>query len=87
MGFYYGPSQPPDEDGEGGFKETLLIVWAVFRVLAIPLGVIMGSVVGIVVVIWLFTLSVFAGLAAIALVAGAIVARGVWEAKHPPDLR
>jgi hypothetical protein len=35
---------------------------------------------------WLFVINGWLGLGALAVVAAALVARGVWEAKHPPDL-
>ena len=38
MSFYYGSNQPPDDQPPGGFKETMTIIFAVFRVLAIPVG-------------------------------------------------
>ncbi|MCC6382485.1 MAG: hypothetical protein IT304_08240 [Dehalococcoidia bacterium] len=87
MGFYYGPSGPePDEEKPGGLKEALYITWAVFRALALPLAVLLGGVAYLVLVFFLFTFSVWAGLAAILVVVAAVVARGVWEATHPPHL-
>lgn len=86
MGFYYGSSQPPDEDEPGSWKETFAIILVVFKVLALPLGIILGAVLGIFVTIWLFTVHVLLGLAVVLLLIGLVVARGIWEAKHPPDL-
>ncbi len=87
MGFYYGSGEPPQDDKSGGFKETVQIIWAVFSVLALPLGIILGVVAGLVLLFFLFTLHVVAGLAAVLVIAAAVAARGVWEAKHPPELR
>ncbi|MGH2633017.1 MAG: hypothetical protein ACRDG3_06370 [Tepidiformaceae bacterium] len=87
MGFYYGSGQPPEDDGSGGFREVVEIIWVVLRMLAIPLGVLLGIVVGLALIFWLFTVNPLLGLGAILLIIAAVVARGVWEAKHPPDIR
>lgn len=88
MGFYYNSgSPPPDDDKPGGFRETLTIIWVVFRVLAMPVGVLLGIVVGFFVLFWLFTVTPFLGLAVIGLGVIALIARGIWEARHPPEIR
>jgi hypothetical protein len=86
MSFYYGSSEPPPEDKSGGFKEAMLITLAVFRALAIPLAVIFGGMIGLVLLFWLFTLSGWAGLAAILAIVLALAGYGVWEYTHPPEL-
>lgn len=43
MSFYYGSSQPPDDEPPGGLKETLTIILAVFRVLALPWAALIDS--------------------------------------------
>jgi hypothetical protein len=87
MGFYYGKDTPPqDEPPPGSWRETLAIIWVVFKVLALPLGLLFGFVFALILVFWLFMLSVWLGLGALVAVAAALVGRGVWEAKHPPDL-
>ncbi|MGI8927823.1 MAG: hypothetical protein ACR2HN_14450 [Tepidiformaceae bacterium] len=87
MGFYYGSSQPPEEDKPSGFRETVGIVWGVFRVLALPVGLLMGALLSLLLLFWLFTVHALAGFGAIAVVVLAVAARGLWEARHPPDLR
>lgn len=88
MGFYYGSSQPPpDEEKGGGVREVLAITLAVFRVLALPLGILLGGMFYLFFVFWMFTIHVLLGFAAIGLVAAVVVARGIWELKHPPELR
>ena len=87
VGFYYGSGQPPDDDKQGGFRDVFVIVWVVLRMVAIPVGALLGIIVGLVFIVWLFTVSGFLGLGAILLIVAAVVARGIWEAKHPPDLR
>ena len=62
------------------------MIVALVRVLALPLALLFGAVIGLIVVIWLFLLHPAFGLAALGVIAAAIVARGVWEAKHPPKL-
>lgn len=86
MGFYHGSSQPTGEK-PGGLKESLLITWAVVQVLALPLGIIFGVLAALILVFWLFTVHVFAGFGAILFVIAALAVRGMWEARHPPDLR
>jgi hypothetical protein len=87
MGFYYGSSEPPpDGDKPGGFKDAMLITVAVFRALALPLGVIFGGMIGLVFLFWLFTLSAWAGLAALLAIVLALAAFGFWEYRHPPEI-
>ena len=87
MGFYYGSGEPPKEDPPpGSWRETLSIVIAVFKTLALPLGILFAAIFGLLFLLFAFSVSPWFGLALIALGVGALVARGVWEAKHPPDL-
>lgn len=86
MGFYYNSGQPPEDDKSGGWKEIFQIIWVVFQVLALPLGILLGGVIYLVFVFWMFSLSGWAGLGSILIVVLAVAARGVWEAKHPPEL-
>lgn len=92
MGFYYGSgdSKGPHKGGDepdGGFKETLILIWVVLRVVAVPVGILMGVVLGIFGLFWLFTWAPILGGLVVVLIIGALVARAVWEAKHPPELR
>lgn len=87
MGFYYGQNTPPDDEPKpGSWRETFQIIWVVFKTLALPLGLLFGLVFALILIFWLFMISGWLGLGAIAAIVGALVARGVWEAKHPPDL-
>jgi hypothetical protein len=87
MGFYYNSGEPPpDEDKPASFREMLTIIWAAFSVLALPLALLLGVFVALIAVIWLFMIHALAGLAAVLVIVAALVARGIWEAKHPPDL-
>lgn len=86
MGFYYNSGNEPPKDDKPGFLETLQIIWVVFRVLAVPLGMIIGVLLGLVLLFWLFTVNAFFGLGFLVLIIVGLVARGVWEARHPPDL-
>lgn len=85
MSFYYGSGQPPQEEPPGGFRETLTIILAVFRVLAIPVAIMFGGIFALVALVYLFVFSKLAGLAVVGILVLALVARAVWEAKHPPD--
>lgn len=87
MGFYYGSGEPPKKDSpDGSWRETLTIIWVVFKTLALPLGLLFGAVFGLILIIYAFTISGWLGLALLALIIGAVVARGIWEAKHPPEM-
>ncbi|MGE0600747.1 MAG: hypothetical protein AB7J35_04720 [Dehalococcoidia bacterium] len=87
MGFYYGSSQPPDDDPRpGSWAETFAIIVAVFKALALPLGLLFGAIFGLLFIVWAFTINGWFGLALIGLGAAALVGYGIWEAKHPPEL-
>lgn len=87
MGFYYGSGEPPKkESSESSWRETITIILVVFKTMALPLGILFGGVFGLILIIYAFTISGWLGLALIALVVGGLVARGIWEAKHPPVL-
>ncbi|MEO8541916.1 MAG: hypothetical protein ABI577_19420 [bacterium] len=86
MGFYYGSNEPPKKDSSSSsWREIITIILVVFRTLALPLGMLFGVVFGLVGIIYAFTVSPWLGLAILLLIVGAVVARGVWEAKHPPE--
>ena len=86
MGSYYSPGNEPGGD-EGGWRETIAIIIVVFRVLAKPLALLFGVLFGLVFIFWAFTVSPFAGLGLLLLIVAALIARGIWEAKHPPEIR
>lgn len=87
MGFYYGHGKQPDDDQGGGFKEVMLIIWIVFRALALPLAVIFGGIGALLGLFFLFAWQPLAGLAVILLGVAAVAARGIWEFRHPPQLK
>ena len=87
MGFYYGQNTPPqDEPPPGSWRETFQIILIVFRALALPLGFLFGFVFTMFALFWLFVINGWLGLGGLAVIGAVLVARGVWEAKHPPDL-
>lgn len=87
MSFYYGSNQPPENDpSKSSWGDIFAIIVAVFKTLALPLGILFGAVFGLVALIYVFTINGWLGLAVIVLIVGAVIARGVWEAKHPPVL-
>ncbi len=80
MGFYYGPGREPKKEKEpGGCLEVLTISRAVFGILAIPLAVLIGVLLIIVAVVWLFSIFWLLGLLGIAAIAGGIAAYARWE--------
>lgn len=87
MGFYYGSGEPPKEPPPGSWRETIAIIWAVFKTLALPLGILFGAIFGMALLVFLFTVSVWLGLGVIAIGLSALVGRGIWEARHPPELK
>ncbi len=83
MGFYYGQSQPPPPDKEpGGCMEVLIISRAVFGILAVPLGIILGAILGLVLLFWLFSVHVLLGLLGIALVGAGVAYYARWERRR-----
>lgn len=88
MGFYYGQGgEPPKpEDDRPGWGETFVIIWVVFRALALPLALLFGAVFGVIAFIWLLTISGWLALGMIALGLGALGARAWWEWRHPPTI-
>jgi hypothetical protein len=87
VGFYYGSNQPPQEDKPGSFREAIAIMWAVFTVLAKPLALLFGVLLYFVFLFWFFTVNPFLGLALLSVPVIALVWRGIWEARHPPELK
>ena len=65
MGFYYGPSKPPEEKEPGGCMEALILTRAAFGALALPIGILFGAIGGLVLVLYLFTVHVLLGLLAL----------------------
>lgn len=86
MGFYHGSNQPQKDPSHSSWRETLAIIAVVFKTLALPLGLLFGAVFGLILVIFAFTVSAWLGLGLILLGVLVLVARGVWEARHPPEL-
>jgi len=86
MSFYYGSGQPPDEPKPGSIRETISIVVAVFKVMALPIGLLMGSVLGLVLLIYSFTVSPWLGLGLLILGAAAVGAFAFWERTRDPKL-
>jgi len=89
MGFYYGPGgekSPQEDPPKGSWGDTFAIIFAVFKTLALPLGLLFGAIFGLLFLLYLFTVSAWLGLGLILLGVLGLVARGIWEAKHPPEL-
>lgn len=86
MGFYYGSNEPPKgSDKPGSFREALVITWVVFSVLAKPLGILLGTVFYVLLIFVLFSVHPLLGGLSLALPIAALIARGVWEWRHPPE--
>ena len=68
MGFYYSSGQPPEEDKPGSWKEIIQIIWVVFTVLALPLGILLAGIAYLFFVFWMFTISPYAGFGSLLLV-------------------
>ncbi len=87
MGFYYGSGGPPPEEKSGSLKEVALITWVVFKMLALPLAILFGGVAVLIGLFYLFSFSPVAGVSAIGVVLLGVLARGIWEWRHPPVLK
>lgn len=86
MAFYQNRGTPPDDDQPPSMKETAQVVWLVFRVLALPIALILGGVGYLVLVFFLFTVNAILGFVGILGVVGALAGLGIWEKTHPPDI-
>ncbi len=88
MGFYYNSGQPqPDDEKPSGIRDVIAITFAVFAALALPLGFIFGMVFYIIALFWTFSMHWALGVTWLSLLVIALVGRGIWEAKHPPELK
>ncbi|MGD9935376.1 MAG: hypothetical protein AB7T37_16900 [Dehalococcoidia bacterium] len=87
MGFYYGSSSPPPEEKGSSAKDVVMMTVAVFRVLALPLGVIFGGMAGLVGLFFVFAWLPIAGLTVVAAVVLGVAGYAVWEWRHPPQLK
>ncbi len=80
MGFYYGPSSAPEPEKEpGGCMEALVLTRAAFGALAIPIGVLLGTLLGIVLLVYLFSVHWALGLGFLALIAAGVWWYSRWE--------
>ena len=80
MGFYYGTNKPPEPEKEpGGCMEVFVITRAVFGILAIPLLIMLGLILGIVALVALFSVNTFLGLGGIGLIVAGIAGYARWE--------
>lgn len=83
MGFYQGPSRPPPEEEEPrGCRDVLVLTRAAFGVLLIPLGVLVGAILAIVLLIYLFSRFWLLGVAGLALIGLGIYLYARWERRH-----
>jgi len=85
MGFYYGQSEPPQEKEPGGCRDVFILTRAVFGVLLWPMVILIGAVLGLVYVIYLFSVFWLLGLAALVLLAVAVFFYARWEQGHYHD--
>jgi hypothetical protein len=80
MGFYHGQSQPPEPEKEpSGCMEVFIISRAVFGILALPIGIMLGIIIGIVALIALFSVAWYLGVLGLLAIGGAIGAYARWE--------
>lgn len=82
MGFYHGSSEPPPEKEPGGCRDVLLLTRVVFGVLFWPMAVLLGAVLGLVLIFYLFSVYWGLGLLGIAVLIAGIVFYARWERAH-----
>ena len=85
-GFYFDPGNQDPGDEKPGMRDALALTIAVFQTLALPMALILGVVGGLLALLWIFFYSALIAGGIIALGVGALVARGIWELRHPPKL-
>lgn len=87
MSFYYGSSSTPEPEKEpGGCLEALLITRAAFGALALPMAILLGAVIGLVLLFYLFTIHWLLGLLGLAVIAGLVALYARWERKKYPGV-
>lgn len=79
MGFYHGSSTPPEEEEPGGCKDALILTRAAFGVLLIPVAVLLGAVLSVVLLVYLFSLHWLFGLLYLGLIGAGIAWYARWE--------
>jgi hypothetical protein len=79
MGFYYGPSKQPEEKEPGGCLEALILTRAAFGALALPLGILFGSVIGLVLVFYLFSVHPLLGVLGLVGLVMSVAVYARWE--------
>jgi hypothetical protein len=80
MGFYYGPSRPPEEEKEpGGCLEALILTRAAFGALLLPVGILFGALGGLVAVLFLFTVHALLGVLALVALVLLVALYARWE--------
>jgi hypothetical protein len=79
MGFYYGNSQPPKEKEPGGCRDVLVLTRVVFGVLFWPLAVMIGVIIGLVLVIYLWSIFWLLGVLALVLIGAGVGLYAHWE--------
>ena len=84
MGFYYGPSTPEPEKEPGGCMEALILTRAAFAALALPVAILLGAILGVVLVIYLFSIHWVWGVLFLALLIAGIAWYARWEQKKFP---
>ncbi len=72
----------PNPKKVNGCLETLVLTKVAFQVLAPPLALLFGSILGLVLIFYAFGTSVWLGLLALGFIGGGIVAFAVWERKR-----
>lgn len=83
MGFYYGSGTPPPEDEDKvRFREVISLVFAMFKVLSVPFAIIMGGLLVVLTLFWLFTVDIVLGYAVMGIGIGGLIIRAIWDSKH-----
>lgn len=81
MAFYQGPSQPPEEEPRG-CRDVLILTRAAFGVLLVPLGILVGALLALVLIIYLFSRFWLLGVGGLAVVGFGIYLYARWEQHH-----
>ena len=83
MGFYHGPSSAPEKE-PGGCMEALLLTRAAFAVLALPVVILFGTILGLVLLIYLLSVHWLLGLLFLAALGGGVAWYARWERRKYP---
>jgi 1,4-dihydroxy-2-naphthoate octaprenyltransferase len=82
MGYYQRPSDPPPGEEPSGCRDVFLLTRAAFGVLLLPVGILLGAILALVLILFLFSKAWWLGLLGLIAIAVGIYLYARWEQHH-----